>query len=461
MGFYFYPRGGSAHAARAIATELERSGLDVTLVTGSRSDMEDRGLATDFFCDVDLRPVDFTPALRSEDPLSYLGETGTAPMHASYEARAGAEDPVFATLDDTAFALQVDAWAGALASAGAARADALYLHHLTPMNEAAARVAPDIPVIGHIHGSELLMLERIAAGQAKEWEWAERWARRLSDWASGCARIVVNSPTGLKRASALLDIDPGRFALVPNGFSRDFAPRPIDRAAHWRRWLSEDPKGWAPGEAPGSVRYAERDLEALAGTTLLSVGRFTEVKRLPMLIEAFANARSRFESRTALVLLGGYPGEWEGEHPLEAIERTSAKDVFLAGWHPHSELPDFLNASDLIVHPSANEQFGQVLVEAMACSLPAIAVDRGGPADIVRPGETGWLIRPDDREGLEEALVEAVNGRAVRERMGGAARGDAVESYSWAQIGSRLAEVVRAEARRPAPKTGDRALRAG
>ena len=56
------------------------------------------------------------------------------------------------------------AWARALERAGAADADVLHLHHLTPLNEAAARVAPDVPVVGHLHGTELLMLEAIAGG---------------------------------------------------------------------------------------------------------------------------------------------------------------------------------------------------------------------------------------------------------------------------------------------------------
>ncbi len=47
-------------------------------------------------------------------------------------------------------------------------ADLLYLNHLTPMNEAAAREFADVPVIGHIHGPELLMLERIAEGAPAE-----------------------------------------------------------------------------------------------------------------------------------------------------------------------------------------------------------------------------------------------------------------------------------------------------
>ena len=90
-------------------------------------------------------------------------------MHASYEDRHDAEDPVFASLDDAAFERQVDAWSRELAAAGAAEADVLYLHHLTPLNEAARRVAPAVPVLGHIHGSELLMLERIAEGAPPGW----------------------------------------------------------------------------------------------------------------------------------------------------------------------------------------------------------------------------------------------------------------------------------------------------
>ena len=62
---------------------------------------------------------------------------------------------------------------------------------------------------------------------------------------------------------------------------------------------------------------------------------------------------------------GGYPGEWEGEHPIETVERLGIGDVFLAGWHGHDELPRFLSAADVLVHASVREQFGQVLVEGL------------------------------------------------------------------------------------------------
>jgi glycosyltransferase involved in cell wall biosynthesis len=462
MSFYFYPRGGSAHAAGAIAAGLEHEGVDVTLLSGSRTDSVDCAVAGNFFEGRELRTVDFTPALRrgsapgGGSTLVDSGAPGTAPMQASYEDRPGAEDPVFARLDDVAYEAQVLAWTRELARAGAAEADVLYLHHLTPMNEAAARAFPGTPVVGHIHGSELLMLERIARGVPAGWTHADTWSRRMIDWAAACSRLVVNSPKGLRRAAELLDLDPDRFTYIPNGFNPDFKPRAVDRRAHWRRHLVDESKAWRPGEGPGSLSYLGAELGALESTVLLSVGRFTEVKALPLLIEAFDTARRRFSEPTALVLLGGHPGEWEGEHPLDTIARLGVPDVFLAGWHEHAALPEFFNAADVLVHASPQEQFGQVLVEGMACGLPVIAIDRGGPATIVDDEETGWLLEPDDVVDMADAMVEAVNDRSERTRRGENAL-EAVGSYSWSVIRPRVAELVRAVAEdgtgavRPAP----------
>jgi glycosyltransferase involved in cell wall biosynthesis len=442
MGIYFYPRGGSAHVCRALAREFERNEFEVTVLSGSRSDFGEHASAAGFYSGLDLRAVDFTPALRSPDRLGFEAGAGTAPMHGSYEDRPGAEDPVLASLDEVAYEAQVDAWTRELGLAGAVDADLLYLHHLTPLNEAAARAFAGTPVLGHVHGTELLMLEQIASGAPVSWTDAEAWAERIREWAAACERIVVSGAEGAERAAAVLDLDPDRFVCVPNGFDSSFSPHQVDRRAHWRHHLVERPQGWRPGAPPGSVSYERPGLEALAGTVLLYAGRFTEVKRLPLLLEAYARARDDFSHEAALVLLGGYPGEWEGEHPIETIERLGIPGVFLAGWHSHAELPDFLNAADLLVHASVKEQFGQVLVEAMACRLPVVAVARGGPATIVDDPETGWLVPPDDVEALAAAMVEAVNDADGRRVRGERARDEVMATYTWNQIGLDLAALV-------------------
>jgi glycosyltransferase involved in cell wall biosynthesis len=445
-GLMFFPRGGSAYVARALARGLGRQGWEVTIVAGSRSDSP-AGDARRFFAGLDVRPVDYGPALHSDEPQRYEGPPGTAPMHPSFEDRPGAADRVFAALDDQDFERQVAAWARELERNGAAEADALHLHHLTPINEAAARVAPQVPVIGHLHGTELLMLERIATGAPAAWSHADAWGQRMRAWAADCERLVV-APGGADRASALLGIDPQVLIELPNGFDPEiFRRRNVNRRAVWRRELVLEPRGWLPDQEPGSVSYREEDLEPLARTpVLVAVGRFTEVKRLGMLIAAHARARERLVHPAALVLIGGYPGEWEGEHPAETIARTGARDVYLAGWHDQEELPELLSAADVLIMPSAREHFGQVLVEAMACEVAPIAARSLGPESIIDDGRTGWLVPVNDERALADALVQAVNDDGERRRRATAAREAALRDYSWpavaATLGAELAELV-------------------
>ncbi len=447
MALQFFPRGGSAHVARNLARHLPEAGWDATVVSGSLSIPGRPGDALAFYTGVDVRPFDMTAALEAEDPM--LAER---PLHPSYEDRPGAQDRVFASLDDATFEHHAHAWARALAGAGAQEADVLHLHHLTPIHAAAALAAPGVPIVGHLHGTELLMLDAIVADPGR-WAHGEAWAERMREWAAGCRRLIVLSASQVERAERLLGVDPARCVRVANGFDPEtFRPRHVDHVAHWRRHLVEAPQGWAPGEEAGSVRYGEADLAAFGddrGETpvLLYVGRYTEVKRLPLLIEAYAEALGRFDRRAPLVLVGGFPGEWEGEHPLDAVRRTGARDVFLAGWHDHEQLPDFLAASDIVVLPSVREQFGQVLVEGGACGLPAIAVDAYGPAEIVADGETGRLVPPDDREALAAALVEAVNGPVERRRRGERAAADAHAKYAWPALAAQVAEVYAVSSR--------------
>jgi glycosyltransferase involved in cell wall biosynthesis len=450
MALLFFPRGGSAQVARYVARNLPDDGWDVTLVSGSLGGPGDQTHAPTFFAGLDVRPVDYTAARDAVDPLA-----AERPFHPSYEDRPGAPDRVFARVGDEVYEHLVSAWERELAAAGAAEADVLHIHHLTPINEAAIRAFAGIPVVGHLHGTELLMLDEIERGPPAGWDHAEVWAERMRGWARRCERLFVLSQDAVERVPGLLGVEPGRVVWAPNGFDPGaFDRRPIrgeERVRFWQRWLVEDPRGWDESGVPGSVSYTDEEVSVFAeGPALVYVGRFTQVKRIPLLIRAYAQARSRFATRAPLVLLGGFPGEWEGPHPLEVVRELDVPDVFLAGWHGHEDLPEGLNASDVLVLPSVHEQFGQVIVEAGACGLPAIAVNAHGPATIVQSGETGWLVEPDDDEAMAGALVEAVNDEGERERRGRAAYTVSREHYSWPALTRGVAAVYEeARERRP------------
>jgi glycosyltransferase involved in cell wall biosynthesis len=442
MALMFFPRGGSSQVARYLARSLPDEGWQPTLACGSLGPPGAPSDAATFFAGLDVRPLAFDAAAAAPDPL-----VADPPFHPSFEDRPGAPDRVFARLGEPDYERQVAAWTRQLAVAGAAEADLLHLHHLTPINEAAERAYPDIPRVGHLHGTELLMLREIDGGPPRGWDHAEEWAARMRRWASGCARLLVLSPDAVRRVPDLLGVPAERVVWAPNGFDpAGFVRRPAgreQRLAHWRRWLVEEPRGWDESGEPGSVAYRDEDLDAFrdGGPVLLYVGRYTAVKRIPLLIRAHARARERFARRAPLVLLGGFPGEWEGEHPLGVIRATGDPDAFIAGWRGHEDLPGGLNAADLLVLPSVHEQFGAVLVEAMACGLPPIAVDAHGPAEIVAAGETGWLVPPDDEDALVEALVEAVNGDAERRSRGERAHEVARSRYAWPALARGLAHV--------------------
>lgn len=416
----FSPRGGSAHLTRALTARLRAQGLRVDLLSGSRSDLEDGLGDARAFYGAQVHAVDFTAALATGEAMDFAGGPGQAPMHPSFEDRAGAADVAFPRLDDERYERQVAAWARALAAAGAAEADVLLLHHLTPMAEAARRVAPEVPVVCQLHGTELLMLEQIAAGAPAEWRHAERWALRLRAWAAQSDRLLV-APGGRARAAALLGL-PGE-AMLEAGGGVDpavFHPCQVDRGELWREL--------GLGAAP-------------EGCVLVFCGRFTAVKRLDRLVPAFARAREAAGQPAALLLVGGHPGELEGEHPLELARRLGIEGVFHVPWRSQEALPRLLCAGDVIVLASERESFGQVLVEGMACGLPAVATRSDGPEAIVQDGVTGWLAA-NEEAALEAALVEAIRSPAERRRRGAAAREAALRRFTWEAVAGRVREAL-------------------
>lgn len=103
------------------------------------------------------------------------------------------------------------------------------------------------------------------------------------------------------------------------------------------------------------------------------------------------------------------------------------------GFLSTSELQKALGESRaLLMTPHWVEAFGNVAIEALACGVPVIAYRRGGPAEIVRDRETGFLVEPDSVEGL----VSAIDQLDAIDR--GACRRQAEQEYSLKALGDRL-----------------------
>jgi glycosyltransferase involved in cell wall biosynthesis len=70
----------------------------------------------------------------------------------------------------------------------------------------------------------------------------------------------------------------------------------------------------------------------------------------------------------------------------------------------------------VLVLPSAHEELGSVLIEAMAAGLPAVAYDAGGPSEVIEPEITGLLVGAGDVEAMATAVARVLDDDELRQR---------------------------------------------
>jgi glycosyltransferase involved in cell wall biosynthesis/predicted metal-dependent phosphoesterase TrpH len=151
------------------------------------------------------------------------------------------------------------------------------------------------------------------------------------------------------------------------------------------------------------------------GIRLLYVGRLSKEKNLRLLVNVF---RGLFEANqdVCLVVVGDGPYRPEMQKALEGTP------CLFTGYVEGDALAALYASCDLFVFPSTTDTFGNVVLEAQASGLPVVVTDSGGPQENLIPGETGLVVRADDRTGLSDALRFLISDPGRRKSMGCAAR---------------------------------------
>jgi glycosyltransferase involved in cell wall biosynthesis len=94
--------------------------------------------------------------------------------------------------------------------------------------------------------------------------------------------------------------------------------------------------------------------------------------------------------------------------------------IFFAGYQP--DIGPLLATCDVLIHPATREPLGRVILEAMAAGKPVVAVNAGGPAEIIRHEQDGLLTASDAPDELAAAALRLIRDPALAERLGAAAR---------------------------------------
>jgi glycosyltransferase involved in cell wall biosynthesis len=135
------------------------------------------------------------------------------------------------------------------------------------------------------------------------------------------------------------------------------------------------------------------------------IGRLTETKGIMQFIKAI---HILSEEGDLSFFIGG-DGRLREEVENELSKADLKHLATFKGWIPHDELSKYLNLLKLIVVPSYTEAFPAVGLEAMACGTPVLITPVGGVLDIIKDGETGFIMENNSPEVIAKNIQRALN----------------------------------------------------
>ena len=293
---------------------------------------------------------------------------------------------------------------------------AIHAHWLVPQGWAAAIVgrACGVPFLVTVHGGDIFGLRQAAVVAAK------KRVLRTAAAVTAVSRAIADEITRLVPGAGLL--------VVPMG---------VDSSRF-------------SGAAAGAVRQRF----GVNGKFVLFAGRLSEKKGVRYLLDAMPAVINRFPD-AKLVIAGS--GEEEERLRAQCHSLGLGGNVIFAGAVPNSELAGFYADADVFVGPSVTarggdtEGFGLTFVEAGMSGCILIGSDVGGIRDIIRPGETGFLVPEKDPAALAETLITVFEQEESWPEMRMRTRQEFVARFDWRVIAEKYAAII-AEAAAGAPR---------
>jgi glycosyltransferase involved in cell wall biosynthesis len=324
------------------------------------------------------------------------------------------------TVLDRSTAYLLYAWrAGrlALALAREGSVNVIHSHGASALGSAVRRRA-GVPLVLNPHGLEEFGATGDALPLAKRVGYAPlRAAVRRVARAADC--IIATDASLESVVQRHLAPRPGRIRTIPNGIDL------VAASAH-------------AGPADGLL-MRQRHHIGHGEIVLLSVGRLEFNKGFDLMAAALARAGRAGATLGAAgwrwVVVGTGPQRRELEREVE--RHGIGAHVLFVGRATDRDLHGWYEAASALVHPTRYEGSSLVTLEAMAHRKPIIATRAGGLPDKVHPGVNGWLVAPEDSDGLSSAIEEAALQARLLPQMGERSREIVERTFSWPVLADR------------------------
>ncbi|MFH0826889.1 MAG: glycosyltransferase family 4 protein [Candidatus Omnitrophota bacterium] len=256
----------------------------------------------------------------------------------------------------------------------------------------AARVAGAKWIIHTVHGWSFNDFQSVL--RRVFFLWLERWIARFTD------RLVVVS-------------EYDRLKGLRHRIGKCEQYRRISYGIHLSDFLSKD------NEARSRLGLKDADL---------AVGMVACFKpqKSPQDFIRLASVMTKKLTRLKFVLVG----DGQLRRSVEKLIRKCDlnEDVILTGWR--KDVREILAALDVLVLTSLWEGLPICVLEAMAAKKPVVATDTGGIAEIVREGQTGYLVKPHDIDQMAERLRFLLEDERLRRDMGASAQQSLGEDFT-------------------------------
>ena len=344
-----------------------------------------------------------------------------------------------------------------------------HLHWLPDLGPLLARLAPDVVHVDdepYNHVTWRAMRAARAAGARTVFFAWQNLARGVPLPFRWLERSVLRSADG-----AIAGTESAAHVLRHKGFWGPLWVLPqfgVDEARFQPAPTEEDPVGQADVSASAAAQAgvsasaaARADVSArVRPLTVGYVGRLVPEKGVDVLVQALAG----LEHPWRLEIAGDGPARAELTRLLDTLSRSGVPEplsdrVRFHGWLTGEKLPDFYHHLDVLVLPSRatrrwEEQFGRVLVEAMACGIPCIGAHTGEIPGVL--GDAGLTFPDGDALALRAALAALATDRQLREDLAARGRARILEHFTMRRVAAESAAIYRTVAKRGEKATGAR-----